>query len=118
MSNYSTPGVYVEEIASLPPIIAPVGTAIPAFIGYTEKKPDAGTDPSVSRISSMIEFHDLYGGAHPATFGEFKVKKDGTVNQAHCNRTTCAARTNIQPVLPIANVLCQWWRTMLYCFSG
>lgn len=76
MSNYSTPGVYVEEIASLPPIIAPVGTAIPAFIGYTEKRPDNGTAPVIRRISSMIEFHELFGGAYAEKFGKFKIKKE------------------------------------------
>ena len=38
MANYKTPGVYVEEISKLPASVAPVATAIPAFIGYTEKK--------------------------------------------------------------------------------
>ena len=33
----STPGVYVQEIPSLPPSVAEVETAIPAFVGYTEK---------------------------------------------------------------------------------
>lgn len=30
---YKTPGVYVAEVPSFPPSIAPVETAIPAFIG-------------------------------------------------------------------------------------
>ena len=34
---YKTPGVYVEEITKFPPSVAEVETAIPAFIGYTEK---------------------------------------------------------------------------------
>ena len=37
MADYKTPGVYVEEISTLPPSVAAVATAIPAFIGYTEK---------------------------------------------------------------------------------
>ncbi len=57
--NYSTPGVYVEEIAKLPPSVAPVNTAIPAFIGYTEKRPDA--EPH--RLTSMLEYEELFGGA-------------------------------------------------------
>lgn len=36
-TSYKTRGVYVEEISKLPPSIAPVETAIPAFIGYAEK---------------------------------------------------------------------------------
>ena len=37
MPSYSTPGVYIEEISVFPPSVAAVATAIPAFIGYTEK---------------------------------------------------------------------------------
>ena len=37
MPEYKTPGVYIEEIPKLPPSIASVETAIPAFIGYTQK---------------------------------------------------------------------------------
>ncbi len=35
--TYKTPGVYIEEVSLLPPSIAAVETAIPAFIGYTQK---------------------------------------------------------------------------------
>ena len=30
-----TPGVYVEEVPTLPPSVAEVATAVPAFIGVT-----------------------------------------------------------------------------------
>ncbi len=72
--TYNTPGVYVEEITKLPPSVAPVNTAIPAFIGYTEKRPDA--EPH--RITSMLEYEELFGRAN----NEFKyigVKLDGTI---------------------------------------
>ena len=36
-TSFKTPGVYVEEISTFPPSVAQVETAIPAFIGYTEK---------------------------------------------------------------------------------
>ena len=39
-TTYKTPGVYIEEIPKFPPSVAPVATAIPAFIGYTEKAID------------------------------------------------------------------------------
>ena len=42
-TTYKTPGVYIEEIPKFPPSVAPVDTAIPAFIGYTEKAIDAWT---------------------------------------------------------------------------
>jgi phage tail sheath protein FI len=61
MATYKTPGVYVEEITTLPPSVAEVETAIPAFIGYTEK----GTLLVPKRISSFKEYEDFFGGAEP-----------------------------------------------------
>ncbi|WP_347067781.1 phage tail sheath C-terminal domain-containing protein [Flavobacterium sp. WV_118_3] len=57
--NYKTPGVYVEEIVKFPPSVAQVETAIPAFVGYTEKGPK--NDPT--RIASLMEYETLFGGA-------------------------------------------------------
>jgi len=66
MPTYKTPGVYVEEISTLPPSVAEVATAIPAFIGYTEKGSADG--PTVTRINSMLEFEQLCGGPQKAKF--------------------------------------------------
>ncbi len=60
LSNIKTPGVYVIEKNAFPPSVAQVATAIPAFIGYTEFGPTVPT-----KISSMIEFEVLFGGAPP-----------------------------------------------------
>lgn len=57
--NYKTPGVYVEEISKFPPSVAQVETAIPAFIGYTEK----GPNNAPTRITSLMEYETLFGGA-------------------------------------------------------
>ena len=62
--NYKTPGVYVEEIAKFPPSVAQVETAIPAFIGYTEKGPK--NEPT--RISSMLEYETVFGKAKEESF--------------------------------------------------
>jgi len=65
---YKTPGVYVEEIPKFPPSVAPVETAIPAFIGYTEKAQDAvAADLHLKpkRISSLVEYEQYFGGAQP-----------------------------------------------------
>jgi phage tail sheath protein FI len=43
-TTYRTPGVYIEEISKFPPSIAEVETAIPAFIGYTQKAVKGGID--------------------------------------------------------------------------
>jgi phage tail sheath protein FI len=58
-TTYKSPGVYVEEIKLLPSSIAEVETAIPAFIGYTEKNPP---EKIPVRISSMPEYEELFGG--------------------------------------------------------
>ncbi len=62
----STPGVYVQEIPSLPPSVAEVETAIPAFVGYTEKADrfavgDLKMVPN--KINSLSEYITFYGGA-------------------------------------------------------
>ncbi len=62
MRIYKTPGVYVEEISTLPPSVAEVSTAIPAFFGYTEKGPPIG------QVSSLLEFTTAFGGGKPAGF--------------------------------------------------
>jgi phage tail sheath protein FI len=61
MAIYKTPGVYVEEISILPPSIAEVETAIPAFIGYTEK----GKKNVPQRISSLVDYQLNFGSAQP-----------------------------------------------------
>jgi uncharacterized protein len=65
-----TPGVYVEELSTLPPSVAQVATAVPAFIGYTFKaeKPDGTVLTNVpTRISSMLEFETYFGKAKDET---------------------------------------------------
>lgn len=67
---YMTPGVYVEEIVKLPPSVAPVETAIPAFIGYTEKateKTAGDLTLKPTRITSLIEYEQFFGKAQPET---------------------------------------------------
>jgi len=58
-NDYKTPGVYVEEIPKFPPSVAGVATAIPAFIGYTDKTPDKEIIPR--RISNLLEYEALFG---------------------------------------------------------
>ena len=68
MANYRTPGVYIEEISTLPPSVAEVATAVPAFIGYTATGPAATADPVVERLATMLEFESIFGGPNPAEF--------------------------------------------------
>lgn len=64
ITRLKTPGVYVEEIPKLPPSIAQVETAIPAFIGYTEKAKDSRGESLLNeptRITSMLEYERYFG---------------------------------------------------------
>lgn len=70
MPSYTTPGVYVEEIASLPASVAPVATAIPAFIGYVQRTVQPDTTDLLNtpvRITSLLEFEALFGGPPTST---------------------------------------------------
>jgi len=67
MANYQTPGVYIEEIPKLPPSIAQVQTAIPAFIGFTEKAQELAPNDlnkKPVKIGSLVEY-ELYFGYGP-----------------------------------------------------
>ncbi|MGJ8744930.1 phage tail sheath family protein [Polaribacter sp.] len=66
MTAYKTPGVYVEEIVKFPPSVAQVETAIPAFIGYTEKAEKKNGDDLTlvpTRITSLLEYETYFGSA-------------------------------------------------------
>src|SRR3546814_19918703 len=68
---YQTPGVYLEEKSLFPPSVAAVATAVPAFVGYTQRNTRSNGE-SLNNIpiwlTSLLEFQQLYGGAYvPAT---------------------------------------------------
>src|SRR5688500_14747896 len=65
MPTYKTPDVYVEEISVFPPSVAEVETAVPAFIGYTEKALKNATNDLVltpTKVYSLKEYEQYYGG--------------------------------------------------------
>ena len=91
---YKTPGVYVEEIAKFPPSVAQVETAIPAFIGYTEKatnkiKGDLKGVPT--RLTSLLEYETWFGFAKP------EKTISVTINDTLVNGTTSRAIVVDQP---------------------
>ena len=57
-TTLSTPGVYIEELSLLPPSVAEVSTAIPAFVGQTAK----GAKLKPTRIASLMEYEAIFGG--------------------------------------------------------
>ncbi len=64
MAQEKTPGVYIREENAFPNSVVEVATAVPAFIGYTEKakagKKSLANTPT--RISSLAEYEMYYGG--------------------------------------------------------
>jgi uncharacterized protein len=70
MAVYKTPGIFIEENSKFPPSIVSVETAVPAFIGYTEKaqKNEPGDLLNVPhRITSLKEFEQFFGFPKPET---------------------------------------------------
>lgn len=63
MAQYKTPGVYVEEKSMLPPSVAGVATAVPAFIGYTKNE----AEKSIQPISSLLEYETIFGEGNAIT---------------------------------------------------
>ena len=73
-----TPGVYINEIPSFPPSVAQVSTAIPVFIGYTEKAIDAAGNSLTNKptkIFSLLEYIQYYGKAFNETDINIAVNK-------------------------------------------
>jgi uncharacterized protein len=63
MATYKTPGVYIEEKNAFPNSAVAVATAVPVFIGYTQKAERNGKSiiAKPTRISSMAEYVELFG---------------------------------------------------------
>lgn len=71
MGAMKTPGVYIVEKSAFPNSVVEVATAIPAFIGYTEKADNKGKSLSNQpwRITSMAEFNNYFGFGPAPQFG-------------------------------------------------
>lgn len=85
MGEYKTPGVYIKEKNAFGNSVVEAATAIPAFIGYTEKALNGNDDLTNVpwKISSMTEFIQYFGGAPKLEFDvdivkyHPEAKKDG-----------------------------------------
>lgn len=89
MASFKTPGVYVQEISIFPPSVAQVETAIPAFVGYTEKAEKKNGDTLLNKptkISSMLDFVTLFGGSPEVSIA--------SVNLTNLNQVTSVDITN------------------------
>lgn len=65
----NTPGVYTNETGTVASSIPPIATAVPAWIGYTEKAAKGGKplNSLPLKISSIAEYEMIFGG--PAASG-------------------------------------------------
>jgi len=107
---YVTPGVFVEEISNLPPSVAGVATAIPAFIGYTKfatLKTAGDLNLKPTRITSMVEYEQLFGVADPETKITVQITGSGSNRQATATLLPTDRKKNIM-----------WYAVRLYFDNG
>jgi phage tail sheath protein FI len=59
------PGVYTQEIPTLPPTVGVIPSAVPVFIGYTDKAERKGENIRLkpTRVKSMREYEEWFGTA-------------------------------------------------------
>ena len=76
MGQMKTPGVYIVEKSAFPNSVVEVATAVPAFIGYTEKSLNVGKSLANKpwRISSMAEYHNYFGFGPTPTFNIMNIE--------------------------------------------
>lgn len=70
MEKLLTPGVYIEEINAFPNSVVGIPTAVPAFIGYTQKAEAGGKSLTLkpTRVNSLAEFVSYFGGGPALKF--------------------------------------------------
>lgn len=83
MGIMKTPGVYIVEKDAFPNSVVEVATAVPAFIGYTEKADNKGIPLTgkPTKITSIAEFHDYYGHGPKSTF-EIEIKEEDSESES------------------------------------
>ncbi len=120
--TYKTPGVYIKEISEYPTSVVPVETAIPVFIGYTEKADLDGTPIQTSiidtlpiaeakRINSLLEYERYFGKAPLETFTV-------TIKETYKNGTNELKKRvlNVLPNAPSIHTL--YYHMRLYFANG
>ncbi|MGA9997450.1 MAG: phage tail sheath C-terminal domain-containing protein [Pyrinomonadaceae bacterium] len=78
-----TPGVYVTELSAFPPSIVGVQTAVPAFIGYTEKAEISGKPAYLKpiKIGSLADYEAVFGGRYKPIYKIDPVTSPTLINQ-------------------------------------
>ncbi len=75
MNRLTTPGVYLVEKNAFSSSVRAVPTAVPAFVGYTQKavRDKVSLSGKAVRVNSLAEFVSLFGKANKTTF---KIKEN------------------------------------------
>lgn len=86
MEVMKTPGVYIREKNAFPNSVVEVATAVPAFVGYTQKAVDGNKSLSGKpfRITSMAEYHSYFGTNPVSVFSVEKVSADAETPDVRC----------------------------------
>ncbi len=108
MATYKTPDVYIEEISVFPPSVAEVETAIPAFIGYTEKAQKNLANDLImkpTKIYSMTDYEDFFGGPK-----EFNIDVDVTTDSDGVLQVTSVDPTDPEYIM--------WYSMKMYFDNG
>lgn len=110
--TYKHPGVYIEEISTIPPSIAQVETAIPGFVGYTAKREKNGVAFAVNtpvRITSLLEFEVFFGDAFPEVL-------EVTINEPEPGKLL--PKIDVAPVIAISGYILYYHVKMFYENGG
>lgn len=87
MATYKTPDVYIQEISTFPRSVAEVATAVPAFVGYTERtKSLLQTDDLKNvpkEVRSVPDFEQIYGKGPPLVVNAINI--DDSYNFTDCD---------------------------------
>ncbi|MEM0997915.1 MAG: phage tail sheath C-terminal domain-containing protein [Bacteroidota bacterium] len=87
MSYFKTPGVYIKEQDAFGSSVVAVPTAVPAFIGYTQKAEVDGNSLLMkpTKVRSLAEAREIFGGGNRTTF---KVTDTGDVPELAVDEAT------------------------------
>ena len=103
MGEYKTPGVYIKEKNAFGNSVVEAETAIPVFIGLTEKALN-GNESLLNKpvkITSMTEYYNYFGGAKTHKFDVSVVADD----DAEAIQVKCGDK-KLQAKLPTGETVC------------
>jgi len=102
MAQMKTPGVYLIEKDAFPNSVVEVATAVPAFIGYTEKAQN-GIKSLLNkpfRITSFAEYLEYFGGSPNYQF-KLSAVAAAPAPKAAATKPPVAAKTPVVPDLTV-----------------